>query len=204
MKPVEETRTRTGTRKVQSRSMELKIKRNATIEDLADVPEGHNGQLIDGVLYITTRPANMHALAITELHTELGPFARDRRNGWVVLFEPVLLIGKNVLIGDLAGWRRERMPTVPADKWFELAPDFVCEALSPSTARIDRGRKREIYGAAKVGHVWFIDPIHLTLEVLALQKRGGYNVVASAGATDRGRFPPFEDLEIDLSVLFQP
>jgi Uma2 family endonuclease len=184
--------------------MELTIKRNATIEDLADVPEGHNGQLIDGVLYITSRPVNMHAVAISELHLELGPFHRDRKKGWVILFEPVLLFGKNVLIADIAGWRRERMPAVPKDKWFELPPDFVCEALSPSTAYIDRGRKREIYGAAKVGHVWFIDPLHETLEVLALQKRGGYSVVGSAGASDRGRFPPFDDHELDLSVLFQP
>ena len=119
-----------------------------------------------------------------------------------MLFEPEVLFGKHVLIGDLVGWRRERMPVIPEVQRIELAPDFVCEALSPSTARIDRGRKREIYAKAKVGHLWFVDPIHQTLEVLALDKRG-YHVVAMAGGPDRGRFPPFDSIEIDRASLWQ-
>jgi Uma2 family endonuclease len=180
--------------------MKLTVKRDATLEDLETTPAGMNGQLIDGVLYITTRPSNGHALAITALTLELGPFTKDRKLGWVLLFEPQVHFGKNVLIGDLVGWRRERMPVIPDSRHFDLAPDFVCEALSPSTARIDRGRKREIYAKSKVGHLWFLDPIHQTLEVLALDKRA-YQVVASAGGNDRGRFPPF-DSELDLSVLW--
>ena len=112
----------------------------------------------------------------------------------------MLTVKRDATQEDLATTRRERMPVIPDSKYFDLAPDFVCEALSPSTARIDRGRKREIYAKAKVGHLWFLDPIHQTLEVLALDKRA-YQVVASAGGDDRGRFPPF-DAELDLSVLW--
>ncbi|MBA2543467.1 MAG: Uma2 family endonuclease [Deltaproteobacteria bacterium] len=184
--------------------MDLKIKRNASLADLAEVPEGHNGQLIDGVLYITSRPSIHHAIAITYLIGALHPFVRDRAKGWVLLFEPALQFGSNFLIGDIAGWRRERLPTIPRDsKWIDIAPDFICEALSPSTAKIDRGRKREIYAKAKVGHVWFIDPLNRTLEVLALAK-SVYNVVASAGDDDRAKFPPFDNVEIDLANLWEP
>ena len=133
--------------------MELKIKRNATLADLEQVPEGHNGQLIDGVLYITSRPAIPHAITITGLVNELTPFRKNRALGWILLFEPVLLMGPNVLIGDISGWRRDRLPKIPEGKWFEIAPDFVCEGLSPSTARIDRGQKREIYAKAGVSYL---------------------------------------------------
>jgi Uma2 family endonuclease len=191
-----------GDSAVSSKAMKLTVKHGATLADLESTPAGTNAQLIDGVLYVASRPSNMHAVAITALALELGPFHRDRKTGWVLLFEPEVQFGKHVVIGDLVGWRRERMPMVPDTKRFELPPDFVCEGLSPSTARIDRGRKRELYAKAKVGHLWFVDPIHQTLEVLALEKRG-YHVVAMAGGSDRGRFPPFDSIDLDLAALWQ-
>lgn len=203
MKPVEETATPAPRRRVHSRSMELKIKRNATYADLEATPEGINGQLIDGDLYMTTRPSSHHGVAITQLSAELITATRDRKSGWIIQYEAEVKYGKHVLIGDLVGWRRERVPPFKRGERIQTIPDFVCEALSPSTARIDRGRKREIYAEHKVGHLWFIDPIHQTLEVLALQKRG-YNVVAMAGGSDRGKLPPFEQIELDLSLLWDP
>ncbi len=190
-------------RAVPSKQMELKVQRNATFEDWESVPEGESAQLIDGVLYITSRPNIHHATAVTYLIQSLTPFSRDRAKGWVLLFEPALRFGSDFVVGDIAGWRRERLPTIPRGaKWIDTAPDFICEALSPSTAKIDRGRKRELYAKAKVSHVWFIDPLNCTLEVLALAK-GIYQVVASAGGDDRGRFPPF-DVELDLAMLWEP
>ncbi len=190
-------------RAVRSRKMELKVKRNATLADWETVPDGESAQLIDGTLYITSRPNIHHAIAITYLIGALHPHLRDKSKGWVLLFEPALRFGSNLLIGDIAGWRRDRLPVIPrGDKWIETPPDFVCEALSPSTAKIDRGRKREIYAKAKVGHIWFIDPLNQTLEVLVLSKVV-YNVVASAGGDDRAKFPPF-GVELDLSMLWEP
>ncbi len=187
---------------LHSEEMKLTIKHGATIADLEALPEGLNGQLIDGVLYVTSRPGMPHTVAITNLIVELGPFMKDRKRGWVIAFEPALKFGKNILVGDVSGWRRERMPVIPDDNPLELAPDWVCEGLSPSTARIDRGRKREIYAKAKVSHLWFLDPVHQTIEVLGL-RGGGYQVLASAGGDERGRFPPFETVEIDLSIFWQ-
>ena len=182
--------------------MKLTIQHDATEEDLASVPEGHNGQLIDGVLYITSRPGMGHTVAISNLYLELGPFTRDRKRGWVLLFEPAVRFGKNILIGDLCGWRRERMPAIPDENPVTLAPDWVCEGLSPSTAYLDRGKKREIYAKAGVSHLWFLDPQNQTIEVLGLRGRG-YHVLASSGGTERGRFPPFDAVEIDLSIFWQ-
>lgn len=191
-----------GARAVDFEAMKLTIKRGATVADLEALPEGLDGQLIDGDLYVMSRPSMPHALAITHLLVELGPFTRDRKHGWVLAFEPALQLGRDVLVGDLAGWRRERMPVAPEENPVALAPDWVCEALSPTTARLDRGRKRELYARAKVAHLWFLDPIHQTIEVLALRGRG-YQVLASAGGDERGRFAPFDTVEIDLARLWQ-
>src|SRR5690606_25401804 len=110
--------------------------------------------------------------------------------------------GPHLLVPDIAGWRRERMPVVPDLTVFELRPDWVCEALSPSTARLDRGRKREIYAEAGVPHLWYADPVHHTLEVLVLDG-ASYRVTATAGDHERGRFPPFESIELLLARLWR-
>lgn len=190
-------------RAVRSKRMDLTIKRDATFEDWEAVPEDLRAQLIDGVLYITSRPNIDHAAAVSYLLGALHPFTRDKAKGWVLLFEPAVKYGANYLIGDITGWRRERLAELPrGSTWIDTAPDFVCEALSPSTAKIDRGRKREIYAKAKVGHIWFIDPANETIEVLALAK-GVYKVVASAGGDDRAKLPPFDSVELDLSNLWK-
>src|SRR5207249_852908 len=90
---------------------------------------------------------------------------------------------RDVLVPDLAGWRRERMPTMPDVAAFELAPDWACEVISPSTGEIDRGRKMRVYARERVGHLWIVDPILRTLEVYRLEN--GRWVVASTHGGDR-------------------
>jgi Uma2 family endonuclease len=46
----------------------------------------------------------------------------------------VLHLGLDIVVPDLAGWRRERLPHLPKAAFFSLAPDWICEVLSPSTA----------------------------------------------------------------------
>ena len=138
--------------------------RRATYEDLLAVPEGRVAEIIHGVLVTQPRPAAPHARAATRLSTKLGgPFdlGDGGPGGWVILYEPELHFhGGHVLVPDLAGWRRERMPQVPmAASAFELAPDWICEVLSPSTGATDRADKVPLYAAEGVSHVWLVDPI---------------------------------------------
>ena len=136
--------------------------RHATYEDLLQVPEHLVAEIVNGRLVTHPRPAPRHLRASSRLGGELdGPFDQGRGGpgGWWILDEPELHLGPQVLVPDLAGWQRERMPSLPETAWFELAPDWVCEVMSPSTARIDRVEKLPIYAAAGVGHVWHIDPI---------------------------------------------
>ena len=115
--------------------------------------------------------------------------------------EPEFHFGLNVIVPDLAGWRRERMPRVPDVPFFELPPDWVCEVLSPSTARIDRSRKMRHYARARVQHVWFVDPIATTLEVFRLDG-DGWRLVDTYGADAKVHAEPFDAVELDLTNLW--
>jgi Uma2 family endonuclease len=107
----------------------------ARYEDLFDLPPHVVGEIVFRVLHTHPRPAPRHAQAASTLGEELGPpFERGRGGpgGWLILDEPELHLGKHVLVPDLAGWRRERMPELPIDvPYFTVVPDWLCEVLSP-------------------------------------------------------------------------
>jgi len=181
-------------------------KREATYEDLLALPENVLGQIIAGELIASPRPANDHAVASSTLGGELlGPFQRGRGGpgGWWIVDEPELHLGKDVLVPDLAGWRRTRLPVVPRKPFFTLAPDWVCEVLSPSSVGIDRVRKKHIYAREGVEFVWILDPVGRTLEAFQLQE-GRWLELGSWGDDDRVRVAPFDAIELELSALWLP
>lgn len=182
------------------------VLRPASYDDLLALPEHVVGQLVFGVLYASPRPAPRHARAASSLGSELGsPFDRGRGGpgGWVILDEPELHLGEHVLVPDLAGWRRERLPELPTNQaYFDLAPDWVCEVLSPSTAAVDRGDKRKVYETHQVGHLWFVDPEAQTLEILTLDGES-YRLVEVFSGGDHVRAVPFDAIELDLAQLWR-
>lgn len=132
-----------------------------------------------------------------------GPFddGRGGPGGWWIVDEPELHFGEDVLVPDLAGWRRERLPEWPKAAFVNLAPDWVCEVLSPSTERLDRARKLPVYARESVGHVWLVNPAARTLEVYRRDKEGW--LLLATHATDAiVRAEPFEAIELDLLKLW--
>jgi Uma2 family endonuclease len=115
--------------------------------------------------------------------------------------EPELHLGDDVLVPDLGGWRRKRLPDFPDVAWFEQAPDWVCEVVSPSTVRIDRVKKLRIYARDGVEHVWLVDPAARTLEVLRLQE-GHSLMVGTHGGDEKVRAEPFDAIELYLQSLW--
>lgn len=179
-------------------------KRRATYQDLLTVPEHLIGEILDGELLTQPRPAARHARAASSLGGELyGPFGRGRGGpgGWVILYEPELHLNGNVLVPDLAGWRREHMASVPDAPAFEIAPDWACEVLSPSTAARDRARKLPIYAAESVAHIWLVDPALQTLEVLRADATG-WHLVGTWEGDAVVRAEPFEAIELELAALW--
>ncbi len=184
--------------------MSSAAKKLATYEDVLAAPAHQVAQLVDGELVLQPRPAIPHARVGSALHYGLfGPFdgGPDGPGGWVILFEPELHLGADILVPDIAGWRRERMPVLPDAAYFELPPDFCCEILSPSTARFDRGKKLPLYAAHGVGHVWLVDPAAKTLEVLALDGPT-YRLLSAHGGDDEISAPPFEAVVLSLAPLW--
>jgi Uma2 family endonuclease len=185
----------------------IERKRPATYADVLAAPEHLVAELIDGELFLSPRPAPAHANAAGTLFADLqGPFQRGRGGpgGWVMLIEPELhLSGGNTLVPDIAGWRRERMPELPKAAHIELAPDWLCEVSSPSTAALDRKVKMPKYAVAGVKYVWLVDPDAQTLDVFRFGREGRWETVAVYSEDDKVHAEPFDAIELDLSGLWR-
>ena len=180
------------------------IRRRATYADLYQVPNHKVAEILDGELIVTPRPALRHAGASSGIGGYLwNPFqgGRGGPGGWWILFEPEIHLGDDVLVPDVAGWRRGRLAAIPDAAYMTLAPDWVCEVISPSTERIDRSRKMRIYAREGVMHLWLLDPIVHTLEVLRLES-ARWVVLTTYGGAELVRAEPFEAIEIDLTALW--
>jgi Uma2 family endonuclease len=180
------------------------IKTHATYEDLVELPDHLVAEIVDGRLHASPRPAMPHTLAASILGGVLGPPFHERiggPGGWWILDEPELHFTADVLVPDLGGWRRERMPKLPSTAAISLAPDWVCEVASPSTERLDRVEKLPVYAREGVGHVWLVNPLSRTLEVF---RRDGstWTLVVAHGGGGMVRVEPFDAIEWELGRLW--
>lgn len=180
------------------------LERPATYEDLCKIPDRFVAQIIHGQLIVQPRPAPKHALASSSLGEEVvGPFHKGRGGpgGWWILDEPELHLGFDILVPDLAGWRRERLPALPDTAYFETPPDWVCEVLSPSTAKMDRVDKLGLYASHGVAHAWLVDPDARTLEAFQLEN-GQWLRVAALKDDDAVSVVPFDAISFKLGALW--
>jgi Uma2 family endonuclease len=176
----------------------------ATYEDLFNVPDNLVAEIIYGHLYTSPRPAPRHARASSILGAKVtDPYdvGNGGPGGWWILDEPELHLGPDILVPDLAGWRRERMPELPETAFFELAPDWICEILSPSTARMDRAEKMPLYGKNGVEHLWLVDPDVRTLEAYELRGEN-WMLLVTLDEDKPVSVPPFDAIEFPLSALW--
>ncbi len=176
----------------------------AAIEAL---PEGVTGEIIRGQLHTQPRPSGPHALASSNLGMDLGyRYSRGRGGpgGWWIIDEPELhfIRDTEILVPDLAGWRRERMPELPQDQRFEVVPDWVCEVLSPATASKDREIKMPVYAGYGVAHAWLVDPREETLEAFALRE-GAWEPAGTYAGEDPVDAPPFPEAGFRVADLWR-
>jgi Putative restriction endonuclease len=186
--------------------------RRATYADMAAVPPEKVAELVDGELYVFPRPAPRHLESAGALFEDLrGPFHRGRGGpgGWWILMEPEVHFpdpaaprGLQAVVPDIAGWRRERMPEIPDTAFFALAPNWICEVLSPSTRMHDRDRKMPLYARHGVRWAWLVDPAERVLEVFALDDSGRWGEPRIYQGAARVRAVPFDAVELDLALLW--
>ncbi|WP_419738542.1 Uma2 family endonuclease [Ruegeria sp.] len=179
-------------------------RRRATYQDVLDAPPNKVAEVLAGTLYTQPRPAMRHAWASSGVGAKINPpfnYGDGGPGGWWIIDEPELHLGEDILVPDLAGWRRETMPDYPDTAYCSVPPDWACEVLSPSTRRIDRHEKAGIYAREAVQHLWLVDPAAKTLEVLEL--RDGHWVLLVTLADDAPvSQPPFDAITFPLDALW--
>ena len=183
-----------------------KLPEPSLYEQLCALPENLVGEIIGGRLYTQPRPAGPHSNAETGMSAALRPpfhLGRGGPGGWWILAEPEVHFVRDteVAVPDLAGWRRERMPTIPLGHRFEVVPDWVCEILSPRNAKKDRTLKLPMYARFGVAHCWLVDPLERTLE--AYELRGGlWTLLAILRDEEPVSLPPFDAVSFLLAELW--
>ena len=180
----------------------------ATYADIEALPPNMVGEILAGELVASPRPAGPHAQAASSLGAYLNVlFERGigGPGGWWITDEPELSLAADPLfdpvVPDIVGWRLTTAPEPYKTAQAHTVPDWVCEVLSPSTARRDRLLKLPYYARAGVKHVWLMDPILETIEVYRLSG-ASWNLVVVVGEDEIVALEPFEAVEIDLLPLW--
>ncbi|MFZ4403859.1 MAG: Uma2 family endonuclease [Pseudobdellovibrionaceae bacterium] len=179
-------------------------KEKTAYEKWMELPNNVVGEIIMGDLHVSPRPTPKHGNAASSLLGEImGPFHKGKGGpgGWLIMIEPEIHLESNITVPDIAGWRRERMPQVPEEAFFSLAPDWICEVLSPSTAGLDRAKKMPLYAHQGVKHFWLVDPITKTLEVYK-NDHALWTLVHTYMNNEKVCAVPFDAIEFDLSTLW--
>jgi len=188
----------------------LAVKEEAvSYQDVLDAPEGMRAEILDGEFVLQARPMPGHDFTQGGMMSVLHPaFQRGigGPGGWWIISEPELHFGDRdhrTLVPDLAGWRRERMPVIDPAARYPVVPDWVCEILSPSTARTDRMLKMRIYADVGVRHLWIADPATRTLETYTLRD-GHWTLLATHGDEGAVDAVPFAEVPLPLDALWLP
>jgi Uma2 family endonuclease len=184
--------------------MESKKAQRATYQDVLDAPEHVIAEIIGGELRLSPRPGGPATSVASRFFLELGPpfdGGRGGPGGWLILFEPELHLADEVVVPDLAAWRRERMPVVPEGAFFTVPPDWVCEVLSRSTEKMDRLEKLPLYASFGIQYTWLIHPVRRTIEAFRLHN-GALIATGVYREPDRARIEPFDAIEIAVAALW--
>ncbi len=175
-------------------------------QQLMELSEHLTGEIIGGQLYTQPRPAGPHAVATSSLGADVHNAFHSGRGGpggWWILDEPEVHFVRDteVAVPDIAGWRRERLPRIPRDQRFEVAPDWICEVLSPGTAKYDRVVKMPLYAQYGVAFLWLVDPAARTLEAFAL-KDEHWTVIGQFKDQEQVSIEPFTAISLALADLW--
>ncbi|MCI0548894.1 MAG: Uma2 family endonuclease [Candidatus Rokubacteria bacterium] len=173
-----------------------------TYADYAALPDdGRRYELHEGELRVTPAPGTRHQAILMNLAALLHAHARAHGLGQVFPAPTdVILSDITVLQPDIAFVATDHMQAISA-RAIEGPPTLVIEVLSPSTAHLDRGRKRELYAQYRAPWLWIVDPDQRVIEAARLAE-GTYRPVARLSGTTSLALPPFLDLVIEPAEVW--
>ena len=180
--------------------------RYSLYDRLMSLPDNLTGEILNGQLHTQPRPTGPHARAEGRLFSKVGRGYDEGEGGpggWWIIIEPEVHFVRDteVVVPDIAGWRRERMPDIPTGHRFEAVPDWICEILSPSSASKDREIKMPIYVHFGVRYAWLVDPLARTLDTFEA-KDGAWASTGAFAENDVVNTAPFEAVSIRLTDLW--
>ncbi len=137
-----------------------------TYQDYLKMPDDRTRkEIIGGDLYVTAAPSPLHQRVVVRLVSMLSGYVREHALG-EVLVSPidVVLSQIDVVQPDIIFVAAANAHIV-GDAAVQGAPDVVIEVLSPSTLKLDRERKMDLYARAGVREYWIVDPDNRTVEM---------------------------------------
>lgn len=183
--------------------------RLATYADLLSLDDDVRAEILGGQIVTSPAPLPRHSKSQGALRSFVGrPYDDDDGHGgpggwWIFVEVDVELGPHDVVRPDLSGWRRERLPDPSNERPIRMAPDWVCEVLSPSTLAVDRNQKRALYHRHGIGHYWIVDPEARLVEVFS-HADAGWTLVGTYGDDETVAMPPFVEVEVPIGRLFLP
>lgn len=181
----------------------MEARKRATYEDLLAVPEHLVAEIIDGVLHTSPRPSRAHAATSTRMLGRLVPpwlLGDNGPGGWDLFNEPELHLAEDVVVPDIAGWRKGRLSPEETTRFYTV-PDWVCEILSPSTEQRDRIQKLHLYGQRGVPWAWLVHPVHRYIEVFQ-HTDAGWVIRQAVENEGNVALEPFDAVPFELSDLW--
>lgn len=174
-------------------------------EQIRALPENLTGEILEpGVLRTMSRPGKRHRRAAQVCLDSLrGSNANLGGSGWWIEVETEIRFpGPRLAVPDLCGFRVDRVPELPDENPLSILPDWCCEILSTSTARVDVTVKLPLYARSGVPWIWIVDPMRRLVEVF--ETVDGRPALTAAAKDDESLvLPPF-DGEIAVGAWWLP
>ena len=173
-----------------------------TYRDYEALPaDGRRYELHDGELSVTAAPVPHHQHVVLELAVVLREFVNRRRLGKIFV-SPIdcILSDTTIVEPDIVYLAADRLSAVSA-RGIEGSPTLAVEILSPSTARVDRGVKLQLYARHRVPYYWIVDLDARRVEAYVLAGET-HQLAACAEGSETASLPPFLELQLDLATLW--
>ena len=181
--------------------MATKLKPKLDYDDYLRLPDdGKRYEILDGELYVTPAPSQIHQRVSKRLQRKLEDYFEARGLGEVFNAPIDMILGRHdvaqpdiLVVTD---------PGQISGRGIEGAPLLVVEVLSLSTRRHDRELKMRRYAALAIPHYWIVDPVGKSIVCHRLERDAYRQTLTGEGDTQLGP-PDWPDLTIPLADLWR-
>ena len=185
-------------------NLAYKDNKKYTYEDLEKINDGNRYEILDGELYLLSRPVSKHQVILLDMGQQFNDFFKNKKCTPFIAPLDVRLDSKgkkskNVVQPDLMVVCDENKIQ---DK-IEGAPDLVVEILSKYNKLHDKFDKYHLYQKYGVREYWIIDIEEGIAYVYILSKENIYTLPKLYKIKEKIKSSIFKGLEISLEETFK-